>query len=173
MIAQTHQIKDMLREDRASLIDKDGMEDKEMQEAILHPYLPPKFHEPPKNTIYVITDVKNARAIYKELSVEIYGKLSADEKQHLGVRPDWNLTDREMFDLGLFECNELSWTTLRELRAERAALVQSRTERAAGQIGDHDAIEKSESAPTSDATADTSAQRRGLDPERHSRSRSR
>lgn len=112
VIAYTHQLKDMMREGSAKL------EDKKEQDAILNAHLPPEFAEPPKNKIFMFKEKANGWAVYEELPIEIYKKLSSDEKQYLGLLPDWGLTDREMFDLGLIEEKQLSRISREELQVQ-------------------------------------------------------
>jgi hypothetical protein len=127
VIAQTHQIKDMLRQGLATL------EDKDMQDAILNAYLPPKFASPPKNKIFVIKEGSGSCPVYEELPLETYKKLTIEEQQYLGVLPHWNLTDREMFDLGFIEENQLCEISQEELRAENSDRARSEKMRPAPQ----------------------------------------
>ncbi|MBX4967857.1 hypothetical protein [Rhizobium binae] len=87
LLAASHQIRDLLRDGRAAL---------------------PKDHKdlwtpghPPKSKLFVITGYEGGKGLYRELDAAHVGTLSFEEKRHLGVLPDWKMTDREMFELGL------------------------------------------------------------------------
>lgn len=99
VVARLHQIRSMLIDHRAELLDK------ELQDAILNADHPPKYARRPHGRLFVIKEVTNARAIYEELPLETRRKWSPREEQYLGARPDWGLSDREISDLGFSDEN--------------------------------------------------------------------
>ncbi|MBX5242038.1 hypothetical protein [Rhizobium sp. NLR22b] len=96
LLAASHQIRDLLRDGRAAL---------------------PKDHKdlwtpgrPPKSKLFVIAGYEGGKGLYRELDAAHVGTLSFEEKRHLGVLPDWKMTDKEMFELGLLTRDQVVLT---------------------------------------------------------------
>jgi hypothetical protein len=93
LMCMSHQMDDLLKDGCAALADE--------QKNIWGQ------GDPPKSKIFVISKYEGSLGKYRELEKFQYAKLNFEEKRHLGVLPNWGLTDKEMLKLGLLEKNQV------------------------------------------------------------------
>lgn len=133
LLATSHQVRNLLRAGCAALSEED----------LWGP------GHPPKSKLYVIDGYEDSRGRYRELEAAHYKTLEFDEQRHLGVLPDWSLTDREMFELGMIERNQVVLTPTASTQSSRSQspAYEERLARASASVSHRSDVSSDSEAP--------------------------
>ena len=104
ILAQRHQVWKLRCDDRALLSDEDLAE----------------LVDTKKSELYIIHAYRDGRGHYRKLPAVHAKTFNPEDQRHLGVLPDWKLTDRVMLELGLLEEDQVAPTPTKETQSSRS-----------------------------------------------------